>query len=74
MVGKQGYYTRDTGQNVYPYYMGDEPPLEQYRFNGSQWVPLDDPWHLMDQIIDGSPEISGPTQDPPKRVSAIKVS
>jgi hypothetical protein len=27
---KLGYYTQDTGQNVYHFYMGDEPPLEQY--------------------------------------------
>ena len=39
---KLGYYTEDTGQSVHHYHMGDEPPLEQYRFNGSRWVKLDE--------------------------------
>jgi hypothetical protein len=38
-TAKWGYYTRDTGQHVYHYYMGDEPPLEQYRLSGNTWVP-----------------------------------
>ena len=73
--GKLGYYTRDTGDgDVYHYYMGDEPPLEQYRFNGSRWVPLDDGWSLMDLVIDGSPELTGPVKNPPKGVPTIEVS
>ena len=48
-TGKQGYYTRDTGDgDVYHYYMGDEPPLEQYILRGGRWVPLEDGWYLMD--------------------------
>jgi hypothetical protein len=43
---KLGYYTQDTGQNVYHFYMGDEPPLEQYMLRGKTWVPLADGWYL----------------------------
>jgi hypothetical protein len=50
-----GYYTQDTGQHVYHYFMGDEPPLEQYMLHGETWEPLVDPWYLMDMIIDGQP-------------------
>ena len=62
---KVGYYTRDTGQNVYHYFMGDEPPLEQYVLIGDVWLALIDKYYLMDKIIDGDPTVSGPTKYPP---------
>jgi hypothetical protein len=53
MVGKIGYYTQDTGDgDVYHYFMGDEPPLMQYVLRGQTWELLDDPWFVMDRIID----------------------
>ena len=44
--------------------MGDEPPDEQYVFRGEVWKPLPDPWHLMDMVIDGAPDLSGPVKNP----------
>jgi hypothetical protein len=69
---KLGYYTQDTGQNVYHFYMGDEPPLEQYMLRGGTWVPLDDGWYLMDMIIDGAADLTGPVKSPPKGVPVIR--
>jgi hypothetical protein len=58
---KLGYYTRDTGDgNVYYYFMGDEPPLEQYRLNGKIWVPLVDGWSVMDMLMNAQPDLDGP--------------
>jgi hypothetical protein len=48
--------------------MGDEPPLEQYILHVGKWTPLVDGFYLMDMIIDGNPEISGPVLDPPEGV------
>ena len=62
---KAGYYTRDTGQNVYHYFMGDEPPLEQYVLINNAWQPMSDGFYLMDKIIDGDPTVSGPAKYPP---------
>ena len=61
---KFGYYTQDDGQHVSHYFMGDEPPLEQYILRGNTWKPLPDGFYLMDMIIDGNPEISGPVKSP----------
>jgi hypothetical protein len=61
---KLGYYTRATGQSVYHFYMGDEPPLEQYMLRGDKWVPLDDRWYLMDLVNDGTPDLTGPVKTP----------
>ena len=47
MVGKIGYYVQDTGDpgdDVFHYFMGDEPPLEQYILIKGVWRPLIDPW------------------------------
>jgi hypothetical protein len=49
---KFGYYTQDTGQNVYHFFMGDEPPQEQYMLHGDVWEPLVAWWYLMDLVID----------------------
>jgi hypothetical protein len=65
---KVGYYVRDTGQHVYHYYMGDEPPLEQYVLHGDTWEPLVDPWYLMDLVINGQPDLTGPVANPPRGV------
>lgn len=65
---KLGYYTRDTGTYVAHYFMGDEPPDEQYVLRGEAWRPLSDRWHLMDMVIDGAPDLSGPVRNPPKGV------
>ncbi len=48
--------------------MGDEPPLEQYILIDGTWEPLSDGFYLMDMVIDGNPEISGPVRDPPEGV------
>ena len=65
---KVGYYTRDTGQRVTHFYMGDEPPLEQYLLHDGVWEPLADGYYLMDMIIDGAPDLSGPVKNPPRGV------
>jgi hypothetical protein len=65
-TAKRGYYTQDSGQNVYLFYMGDEPPLEQYVLTGGAWVPLIDGYFLMDLLIDGDPTITSPWPDPPE--------
>jgi hypothetical protein len=44
--------------------MGAEPPLEQYILIDGKWEPLSDPWYLMDMVIDGNPELTGPVKDP----------
>jgi hypothetical protein len=55
---KLGYYTQDSGQGVVShYFMGDDPPLEQFILRGNVWKPLPDPWYLMDMVIDGNPEL-----------------
>jgi len=69
---KIGYYTRDTGRNVYHYYMGAEPPGEQYILRGQTWEPLVDGWSLMDMVIDGTPDLAGPVPDPPEGVPAVR--
>ena len=80
MVGKIGYYTEDTGTNdddapdVFYFFIGDEPPLEQYILINGVWRPLIDPWFLMDKIIDGDPDIDGPTEDPPEGVPPYAVA
>jgi hypothetical protein len=66
--------TPDTGHgDVYHYYIGDEPPLEQYILHGGKWEPLVDGYYLMDLVIDGSPELTGPVKQvesaPPPRNS-----
>lgn len=71
---KLGYCTRDTGTYVRHFYMGDEPPQEQYTLHGDTWVPLDDGWYLMDLVIDGTPDLTGPVKNPPAGVPPIKVS
>ena len=67
---KLGYYTQDSGQNVYHYFMGNEPPLEQYMLHDGKSEPLSDGWYLMDMIMDGNPDLSGPVKSPPKGVPA----
>jgi hypothetical protein len=68
MVGKIGYYSQDDGVDHWYYFMGDEPPDEQYILRDGTWKPLVDPWYLMDMIMDGNPEVSGPTVNPPRGV------
>ena len=63
---KIGYYTRDTGQSVDHFYMGDEPPREQYILINNAWELLSDGWYLMDMVIDGQPDLDGPVENPPK--------
>ena len=63
-----GYYTQVSQRYVWHYFMGDDPPLEQYILRDGAWKPLNDGYYLMDMIIDGNPEISGPFQNPPRGV------
>ena len=63
---KFGYYTQDNGQNVYYYYMGAEPPEEQYILRERKWQPLEDGYYLMDLIINGDPDLEGPVPNPPE--------
>jgi hypothetical protein len=71
---KLGYYVKDTGDgDVYNFFMADEPPLGQYVLHDGVWVPLPDPWYLMDKIIDGDPEVDGPVADPPEGVPPVRV-
>jgi hypothetical protein len=73
---KLGYYVQDSriggeadGQDYVSYYfMGAEPPDEQYIFRGGAWKPLIDGYYLMDKIIDGDPDVDGPFDDPPEGV------
>jgi hypothetical protein len=58
---KLGYYTQDTGQNVYHFLMADEPPRGQYILRGGVWERLADGWYLMDLLISGAPDLSGPS-------------
>jgi hypothetical protein len=69
---KLGYYTQDTGQHVYRYFMGAEPPQEQYILREGVWEPLSDGFYLMDLIFDGTPDLSGPVKNPPKGVPPFK--
>jgi hypothetical protein len=72
MAGEKGAITPETPAmaTFYHYYMGDEPPLEQYILHGGKWEPLVDGYYLMDLVIDGSPELTGPVKNPPKGVRA----
>jgi hypothetical protein len=66
---KVGSYTQDTGDgDIYHYFMGDDPPLKQYVLRGKTWELLPDPWSLMDMVIDGQPDLSGPVKNPPRGV------
>jgi hypothetical protein len=65
---KIGYYRRDTGQSVYDFYMSEEPPLGQFLLRDGTWEPLADGYFLMDMVIDGNPELTGPVKDPPQGV------
>jgi hypothetical protein len=65
---KLGYYTQDTGTYVRHFFMGDEPPEKQFMFHARTWEPLSDPWHLMDMVIDGAPDLTGPVKNPPREV------
>ena len=51
-------------------FMGDEPPLEQYILHRGKWEPLGDGYYLMDMIMDGNPEISGPVNEVPRSTAA----
>lgn len=63
-----GYYF--SGDVVF--YMGGEPPLEQYVFRDAAWQPLPDGFYLMDKLIDGDVDLDGPVPDPPKGVPAFQ--
>ena len=68
---QRGYYTEVSGDGTaYHYLMTDEPPLGQYILHGGVWVPLVDGFYLMDKIIDGDPEVTGPVPNPPDGVPA----
>jgi hypothetical protein len=70
---KIGYYTQDTGGgDVFHFYMGAEPPEDQLILRGGTRKPLTDPWYLMDMVIDGNPELTGPVKNPPKGVPPYK--
>jgi hypothetical protein len=64
---KIGYYTQDDGEDRF-YFMGDDPPLEQYILRDGAWKPLNDGYYLMDMVIDGNPELTGPVKNPPRGV------
>jgi hypothetical protein len=32
--------------------------------SGGTWEPLSDPWYLMDMVIDGTPDLTGPVKNP----------
>jgi hypothetical protein len=72
-ASKLGYYTQDTGQSVYHYFMGDEPPKGQYIYvlRDKVWEPLTDSWYLMDMVINGEPDLTGPMVNPPAGVPAF---
>jgi hypothetical protein len=63
-----GYYTQDDGEDRFHYYMGDDPPLKQYILRDRVWKPLEDGYYLMNMIIDGNPELTGPVKNPPRGV------
>jgi hypothetical protein len=64
-----GYYILDTGDgDVYHFLMTDEPPLGQYALRGGAWEPLIDGFYLMDKVIDGDPDVTGPMVHPPEGV------
>jgi hypothetical protein len=63
-----GYYTQDDGEDRFYYFMGDDPPLEQYILRDRVWKPLEDGYYLMDMIIDGQPDLTGPVANPHKGV------
>lgn len=63
---KLGFYTQDTGQNVYYFYMAAEPPEGQYILREGKWHPLVDGYYLMDMIINGQPDLTGPEPALPK--------
>ena len=69
---KVGYYTQDTGRNVYHFFMGAEPPEKQFMLHGATWQLLSDPWYLMDLVIDGTPDLIGPVVNPPQGVPPYK--
>jgi hypothetical protein len=70
VVVKWGYYSAG---DVW-FYLGAEPPAGQYVFRDGAWVPLPDPFYLMDKIIDGDPDVDGPFPDPPKGVPAVRLA
>jgi hypothetical protein len=72
-TAKYGYYT-DTGGDVYHFFMAAEPPLGQFILRDGAWVLLPDPWYLMDRVIDGDPDLTGPVVDPPEGVPPVKHS
>ena len=75
MAGSRvGYYTQDDGVDRWHYFMGDDPPLEQYILRDGAWKPLADGYYLMDMIIDGQPDLSGPTVNPPRGVPSARSS
>ena len=39
---KVGYYTQDTGRNVYHFFMGAEPPEKQFMLHGATWQLVSD--------------------------------
>ena len=78
---KLGYYIQDDGEDVFYYFMGAEPPLEQYALRNGVWEPLPvygiyngrlvtlvDGYYLMDKIMDGDPEVDGPFDELPEGV------
>jgi hypothetical protein len=66
---QEGYYTESfyEGDDVH-YFVGGEPPLEQYILINGVWKPLVDGFYLMDKIIDGDPGVGDPTDEPPEGV------
>jgi hypothetical protein len=67
---KFGYYVEDDGTAIYYYFMGKEPPEGQYIYkllNGA-WRPLKNGYFLMDMIMDGNPNLTGPTSAPPEGI------
>jgi hypothetical protein len=40
--------------------------------HGKTWEPLGDPWYLMDMVIDGQPDLTGPVANPPRGVPSAR--
>lgn len=57
-----GYYVyeHEAGDESY-YYMGTDPPKDQYLLVNGAWEPLTDGWYLMDMIIGGNVNLSSPS-------------
>jgi hypothetical protein len=64
-----GYYVH--GDSVF--WMGKEPPLEQFIFRDGAWQPLHDGFYLIHKIITGDVDTDGPFEDPPAGVPAAPV-